>query len=519
MKLRLAAALLLSPFAVHVVEAQNSFWMPANGPGLSYDVRSLAVNSTGTVFAGTWTDGTIWKTTNDGGTWTQCGAIANPGPVLWISVNAKDQLFASAYGTGMYRSTDGGSSWVPKDSGLTGLTVRTSVVDTSGNVWVANELGLFRSTNNGDSWLNRLSGNYYNVFLDSAGAIETEDAVQLYRSTNQGISWTTHSFSGYSFLGVHPDGSYLAGSTTSQIFRSTDLGASWTDLHTGVSWNGGSWAATFNRRGDIFYSRSGSAGGILASVDTGKTWKVVNSGLSSTLVFPLLVQPKGYIYAGTGGTGVYRSRRTIDSSMTPSAYVQPGVLSFGNVMITIADTLPFTILNAGLGDTMRVGAISSTNSRFTVRLQGGVIPPAGSITGGIIYMPTLVTTDTGTIQIPTNDPHTPVSNVHVSGAGSPFTGISGGAPEHVPATLVLQQNYPNPFNPSTFISYGLPSRSHVSLSVFNALGQQVATLVNEDQGAGYHEVRFDSSNLASGTYFYKIQAGSFVQTKKLVLLR
>jgi hypothetical protein len=89
----------------------------------------------------------------------------------------------------------------------------------------------------------------------------------------------------------------------------------------------------------------------------------------------------------------------------------------------------------------------------------------------------------------------------------------------LPVSVALFQNYPNPFNPSTTIRYALPTRAHVALSVFNTLGQQVAVLFHGDQDAGYHEVRFDGSNLASGVYFYRIQAGDFVQTCKLVLLR
>jgi len=84
---------------------------------------------------------------------------------------------------------------------------------------------------------------------------------------------------------------------------------------------------------------------------------------------------------------------------------------------------------------------------------------------------------------------------------------------------VLQQNYPNPFNPSTTIRYGLPNRFHLTLTVFNALGQQVALLRNGEQDAGYHEVRFNGKNLSSGVYFYKIQAGEFVQTLKCVIAR
>ena len=89
----------------------------------------------------------------------------------------------------------------------------------------------------------------------------------------------------------------------------------------------------------------------------------------------------------------------------------------------------------------------------------------------------------------------------------------------VPMVPTLEQNYPNPFNPSTTIRYGLPDRSPVTLTVFNSVGQQVARVVDGEQEAGFHEVQFDASGLASGVYLYRLQAGSVVQTRRFVLLR
>jgi hypothetical protein len=89
----------------------------------------------------------------------------------------------------------------------------------------------------------------------------------------------------------------------------------------------------------------------------------------------------------------------------------------------------------------------------------------------------------------------------------------------LPAQFELEQNYPNPFNPSTKIRFTIPEAGLVTLKVYNLLGQEVITLLNEEQTSGVYEVTFDAAQLPSGIYFYSINAGDFVATKKMILLK
>ena len=88
-----------------------------------------------------------------------------------------------------------------------------------------------------------------------------------------------------------------------------------------------------------------------------------------------------------------------------------------------------------------------------------------------------------------------------------------------PASFQLYQNYPNPFNPSTVIKYHLSTATHVRLTIFDMLGREVRTLLNEQKSAGSYQVSWNASGVPSGVYFYRLQAGSFTETQKLILLK
>lgn len=92
-------------------------------------------------------------------------------------------------------------------------------------------------------------------------------------------------------------------------------------------------------------------------------------------------------------------------------------------------------------------------------------------------------------------------------------------PVSVPENFELWQNYPNPFNPVTHLEFGISNLGFVSLKVFDILGKEVKTLVNEIKPAGIYKVQFDGSNLPSGVYFYKIEAGDFLSIKKMMLIK
>ncbi len=99
----------------------------------------------------------------------------------------------------------------------------------------------------------------------------------------------------------------------------------------------------------------------------------------------------------------------------------------------------------------------------------------------------------------------------------PVTSVEGD--ETLPEEFVLHQNYPNPFNPSTTFRYSIPQTSKVVIKVYDILGNEIATLMDEEKPVGTYELTWNAENLPSGVYFYQLKAGEYINTKKMILLK
>jgi len=119
--------------------------------------------------------------------------------------------------------------------------------------------------------------------------------------------------------------------------------------------------------------------------------------------------------------------------------------------------------------------------------------------------------------ITSNDPFNSNLVIPIDILVSPYAGTENESTK--PIVFCLFQNYPNPFNPSTTIQYSIKERTPVQLMLYDILGREVEVLINEEQVSGYYKVNFNAGKLASGIYFYRLKAGDFVETKKMLLIK
>jgi photosystem II stability/assembly factor-like uncharacterized protein len=382
--------------------------------------------------------------------------------------------FAVGNNGALLRTTDGGSTWT-RPSGDFGPTEFHAIAfaDADSGTAVGNFHGYFRSTDGGASWVWE-----YNTIMLFANAVCFPSSRVGYMVGN-GIAKTTDGGASWIKQSAGPDLAAVCFTDTNtgtavgyfNMLRTTDGGVNWTEVPGMTNYFLYGVSFTDANTGTAVGS-DGTGSCIIRTTDGGATWTNQPSGLPGA-PFNSILNAVCFLDANTGiAVGQSSGIGELD---IPAGYIISVILRTTNGGSTWAQD-PFTSYNELLG-------VSSLNAHSLMAFGHGG---------------TILRTDNGGLTGIKNSP--------------PFRSAS-------PAQVVLMQNYPNPFNPSTTIRYSLPHRTRVTLGVFNILGQQVALLQNGDQDAGFHEVRFDGSGLASGVYFYRIQAGDFVQTKKLALVK
>jgi hypothetical protein len=186
----------------------------------------------------------------------------------------------------------------------------------------------------------------------------------------------------------------------------------------------------------------------------------------------------------------------------------------GSVQVTGVKTFPSTANYVFDGTQAQVTGpvMPATVNDLTIDNAAGVKLSQATTINGVLHLKAGVFDNTV--------PFTLGSNGTISNEGGSLliTGVKK-TDTSIPQRFYVDQNYPNPFNPSTDIQFGVPSKSFVSVKVFNVLGQRVATLVNDVRSAGVYTVNFDAANLSSGVYFYRVQVGNSVETKRMVLMK
>jgi len=224
---------------------------------------------------------------------------------------------------------------------------------------------------------------------------------------------------------------------------------------------------------------------------------------------------------------VARTQEEIQSSMYKELFgTEQGLVGYWKFNEGIGDTAfdksPYGnngILQGGVSWSDSSAPIFSLPDWLNLTPGSGTCVPNSAIDLPVTFDATEL--DTGdyyfNLRILSNDPFHPEVIIPVHMLVSNVVGIRDELT--LPTEFNLEQNYPNPFNPSTTIKYGIPERTFVELRIYDILGREVEVLVNEEKEAGYYKVNYDAAKLASGIYIYRLQAGSFVETKKMVLMK
>ena len=527
-----------------------------------------AITSTGdTMYVGT-NDGDVYRSLNSGADLAWWGGM--PGKRIYVIEVRDTVVFAGTDGSGVLKTTDNGGSWTDANYGMSDPWIRDLKFNGSDLFAATYYNGVYRSTNDGVTWSTANAGlagggrefafNGENLFILMSRGI--------YMSTDNGGQWSciTLGLMNLNVQALAVSGNDLFAGTVSGVYLSTNSGTTWRNVSSGFFTLFPNVSGFAIRDNDIFAIQGGQGGVSFASIDV-LSWFEINAGLPDKYAHALAVN--GADVFVVVDAGVYKF---VDSTISWVAadsglgnFCRPLAVCDGNL---IGGTQEGIFVSTDNGTSWTVKLPLSNSDVTAIGVIGNVVY-AGTYTGSMyrssdrgetwtsvtgwdgiggiacyafseanVFAGTYAhgvyrTTDDGTSWTPVNTGLTPSDIRVLSICGTDlFAGTDAGVWRRplmevgvdplrgsAPGSFKLSQNYPNPFNPTTVISFQLPVVRNVRLVVYDLIGREVATLVNEVKQPGTYSVEFDGSKLSSGVYLCRFDAGSFSETRKLVLLK
>ncbi len=395
-------------------------------------------------------------------------------------------------------------------------------------------------------WINQKypAGSQYiyfsSYFFNGSTGFIVGSGLSILKTTNGGSNWDLRFLNGYDFRGIdfisNSTGIAAGFYTTGLYSRTTDGGANWTKY--------------YNPGGNFLYKIKYASGDTLYGCGyTGYIMKSTNGGLeffqqisnTTEILSAMHVVNNNIVYAGgangklvkttNGGTNWFSLQSNMDYDIIDMQFLNANMGYFaaygssGGIFRTVNGGLNWTRLpitpgiqmtavyyvNSSVGYAVGVFQAGKFSYHKAIKTTDGGLDWQELPTGNFLWMRSVyfVNEYTGWI---TGDGN---QILKTTSGGLTFINENG----ETISDFNLEQNYPNPFNPSTIINYQLTINSFVILNVYDVNGKLLKELVNEKQSAGNYSVDFDGSGLPSGTYIYRLQAGDFSETKKMVLLK
>jgi photosystem II stability/assembly factor-like uncharacterized protein len=505
-------------------------WVPSNTT--LGGITGLSANSS-FIFVATSTTG-VFRCSGNDTVWTKINPSSTiPGTNFATSVLATStNLFIGITGY-MYRADQSGNTWDSIRVGLpqptAGTAIRSLAVSGSSVMLGFASHGIFRSTNNGTNWFKSTGGlkaeKINGVYSSNGYLFAAGDADGFFRSNDHGDTWTEINnglpadAGYYCFARVGTD--LLGGTASSSLFRSSDNGDNWTLSNTGFGLTN---TFAFWVEGNTVYSTG--LPGVAKSTDGGLIWVSLPAGYlsyeagldiwkdgSNILTGSNLANHRSTDEGGSwsAATGAVSAFTQIDSTLFSATATGVKKSTDHGATWTATAALPFTVSSQSLtakGDDLFVG---TNDGVYRSTDKGGTWT---AINQGWASKYTVY-------KITYDDQYLYAGTTNRSVWRRPLSEITAvkEVSKSIPMNFELEQNYPNPFNPTTQFQFAISKLQMVTVKIYDVLGREVATLVNEELHPGTYQAKWDASGQPSGVYYYRLQAGSFSEMKKMVLMK